>query len=76
MFVLKRVSTKYTGKSTSSNSRNQEADARKAPRAIQEIKKFARLMMGTSDVRVEAGLNNIYREKHLEQFKKSRSLRV
>merc|ERR1711924_422310 len=30
---------------------------RKAPRAIQEIKKFARLMMGTSDVRVEPGLN-------------------
>ena len=30
---------------------------RKAPRAVKEIKKFAAKVMGTSEVRVDAGLN-------------------
>ena len=30
---------------------------KKAPRAIREIKKFAKKMMGTTDVRVDTGLN-------------------
>ncbi|XP_004206070.1 large ribosomal subunit protein eL31 [Hydra vulgaris] len=30
---------------------------KKAPRAIREIKKFAKKMMGTTDVRIDTGLN-------------------
>merc|ERR1712018_139914 len=39
---------------------------KRAPRAIREIKKFAEAMMGTSDVRIDVGLNKYVWSKGTE----------